>query len=55
MPHPFFDASSYPWHREDARKLHRELYVAIANANAIDGFYKSISPGLLPLATEAAD
>jgi hypothetical protein len=53
MAHPFFDASSYPWHREDARKLHRELYVAIAKAGAIDLVYKTCGPQLMPLAPDA--
>jgi hypothetical protein len=53
VAHPFFDSSSYPWHRQDAHNLHRELYTAISNANEIDLLYKSCSPELPPLAHDA--
>lgn len=54
MPHPFFDAPTYPWHRQDARNLHEALYKSIKVAGDIDLLYVSCDPGLLPLAPEAA-
>ena len=46
MAHPFFESARYPWEREDARALHRELAVAIAGAVDIDLVYKSCGSGL---------
>ena len=52
MPHPFFDSSSYPWHRQDARTFHVELYSAIADDGVIQTTYKGCGPGLIPLAKD---
>jgi tetratricopeptide (TPR) repeat protein len=41
MPHPFFDVGRFPWRRDEAVALHRELYGAIAIAGRIDLIYRS--------------
>jgi hypothetical protein len=48
-PHPFFDASVYPWSREDAQELHRALYTFYRTSSAIDGLYRRSAEGLTPL------
>ena len=55
MPHPFFERTTYPWDRRDARELHRALWQAINDPGRIDTFYRGAGPGLLPLAPGAAD
>lgn len=41
MPHPFFDSSTYPWHLEAARELHRQLAAAITAPGRIETIYQS--------------
>lgn len=55
MSHPFFDASVYPWHRADAKKLHSALYGTVTIFARIDLLYKGIGPGLPPLEVAAPD
>jgi hypothetical protein len=51
MTHPFFDATVYPWHRTEARALHKLLYVRFDKPADIELVYKRISADLPPLAT----
>lgn len=54
MPHPFFDAISYPWSRADARAWHTALYENIKTPARIDVLYQASGPGLAPLPTPPA-
>ena len=40
MPHPFFDADKYPWHRADARELKVQLRTLIPNVPEIVAIYE---------------
>jgi hypothetical protein len=40
MPHPFFDAGSYPWQRPDARALKDQLRTLITNVPEIVAIYE---------------
>ena len=40
MPHPFFDASSYPWHLPEARALKTQLRTVIPNVPEIVAIYE---------------
>ena len=40
MPHPFFDAGSYPWQRPDARALKDQLRTVITNVPEIVAIYE---------------
>jgi hypothetical protein len=50
MPHPFFDVTAYPWHRDDAKAAHRALYDTIQPPTRIDVLYKQSGSQLIPLA-----
>lgn len=49
MPHPFFDAIAYPWHRPDAQAAHSALYQAITLPNDITLTYRQCGENLTPL------
>jgi hypothetical protein len=49
MSHPFFDVSTYPWHRPDADAAHRALYGAIQDPGKIDHIYRRTADCLEPL------
>jgi hypothetical protein len=56
MPHPFFDARVYPWHREDAAAFHKALFLAISEPDMIDLYYHRSGENLRPLTRrQAAD
>lgn len=40
MPHPFFDAPKYPWHRPDAGRFHKNLSNSIKIPAQIDLYYR---------------
>jgi hypothetical protein len=40
MPHPFFDAGSYPWQRPDARALKEQLRTVITSVPEIVAIYE---------------
>src|SRR5688572_28095500 len=40
MPHPFFDAGSFPWRRPDARVLKDQLRTVITNVPEIVAIYE---------------
>jgi|GEM_PF-5354043 len=49
MAHPFYDAISYPWDREDARNLHHALGQGVPDSDWIRLYYqqaKATLPGL---------
>ncbi|ACU60938.1 hypothetical protein [Chitinophaga pinensis] len=56
MDHPFFDASEFPFHRNESKALLRNLCIIAPNPAAIRLIYKEIGPNL-PLLTwsERAD
>ena len=54
MPHPFFDARSYPWHREEAVDFHKVLYLSVDNPDLIDTLYRRIGAGLRPFTKKQA-
>lgn len=49
MPHPFFDATAYPWHRLEASALHRALYLGIRDPKVVDTIHHGCGSELLPL------
>ncbi len=49
MPHPFFDASSFPWHHADAVPAAQALLAAYPQFDSIDTLYRRCGPGLPPL------
>jgi hypothetical protein len=51
MSHPFFDCSTFPWDRRDARGLHRALFKAVEDRNDIGLLYKASGASLPPLPT----
>lgn len=55
MPHPFFQSPNYPFHREDARALHRALWKTIDKFGRIEQLYNSAGTDLLPLDPGSAD
>ena len=50
MSHPFFDAKSYPWHRDEAGALHHALSVSIVDARDIERWYRRSGADLPGLA-----
>lgn len=54
MAHPFFDATTYPWHLPEATRLHVMLYTTYNVPARIETLYKQCQAGLLPLALGAA-
>lgn len=50
MTHPFFDVSSYPWHRPEAIQLHSLLTTNISVVARIDMLYRESAINPLPLA-----
>ncbi|HEX2834185.1 MAG TPA: hypothetical protein VHW00_14340 [Thermoanaerobaculia bacterium] len=55
MAHPFFDSTSYPWHRQDARTLHSELWHGYTTAQDLDLLYKASAADLPPLLNDTID
>ncbi len=54
MPHPFFEAIKYPWHRADALEFWQALYAAIPERTRIKRLHGQCGSGLRPLALETA-
>ena len=52
--HPFFDNTGYPWPREDAQRLHKELYSTLRDQKTIELLYLQAG-GQSPLAAGAGD
>ena len=50
MSHPFFDAQQFPWHRDDAKRLHQALATAIVEPRDISLRYQQAGQHLTPLA-----
>ncbi len=48
-PHPFFDSRRYPWHRVEAKELHRALYDTVRDSRLIEILYYQSGSNLLPL------
>jgi hypothetical protein len=46
MPHPFFDASTFPWHHPEAVPTRQALLAAYPQFDPIDLLYKQCAPGL---------
>lgn len=55
MPHPFFDAPTYPWHLAAAQALHRALYQGQPTYARIVLAYQACGPNLPPLNQTSAD
>lgn len=53
MPHPIFDAASYPGHLPEAKALLEALYQTIGDPNRIRRFYEDCKAGLPPLTLAA--
>jgi hypothetical protein len=55
MPHPFFDAVSYPWERTDAQALHRELALILPAFGDITFLYGKCKAGLPTLRDDSPE
>jgi hypothetical protein len=55
MPHPFFDAVSYPWDRTDAQALHQGLAGAVPEFTDITFLYQKCKTGLPGLGRDRPD
>lgn len=49
MSHPFFDASTFPWHHPDAVPARQALLAAYPQFDSIDTLYRRCAPVLRPL------
>lgn len=49
MPHPFFDAVRFPWHRDEAQAVHKALYQAVGQPPGFAALYAHCGPNLKPL------
>jgi nucleoside phosphorylase len=52
MPHPFFDALSFPWHHPDAVPAQQALLAAYPQFDSIEMLYKRCAAGLPPLSMQ---
>jgi hypothetical protein len=49
MPHPFFDAIRFPWHRDEAKAMHYALFNAVSVPARYTGLYEDCGPDPRPL------